>query len=309
MGGLELVLNSPMREQESAAEARAVARFQEELAQEELAQEPQPEPQLQPQLVAELQLGLSYELGLSHLMANAPGSTDSQFCELRRENFDSDATVDVDGVNPLSSAGTPGQSPFHPKGCDWVTYASPHFDSRHELVQSMKLESLQDKARLSLHLDVPERVGGEELGAITRSEQPANCLSKAPGSAPANMSNEDGIHTSGGDPAFGTSHSAIFGAARPTSYSFWQGFRRSRVTVEAVRAPRTRVNTRCLSIGCPKTYTEYKLRLELRNPEEYSALVMPDPFCRYTIATRYRQVRDIHRQLSRIIPVSSHSTR
>ena len=38
-----------------------------------------------------------------------------------------------------------GRSPIAPfnaaalesNGCDWVTYASPQFDSRHELVQSM----------------------------------------------------------------------------------------------------------------------------------------------------------------------------
>ena len=240
-------------------------------------------------------------------MTVAPGSDSSQFSELNRDSFVSDAGVDVQGVSSFSSTGScqPPITSFNSKGCDWVTYVSPHFDSRHELVQSMNLESLQDQARLSLHLDVPERVGAEA------SEQSVNCVSKAPGSAPANMSVEHDSHATGGDPAFGTSAQTIFGSTVPLATARNLHFPRpsrgdswSRVTVEAACAPRTRINTRCFSIGCPKTYTEYKLRLEVREPEQRSALVAPDPFCEYIISTRYRQVRQIHKQLSRIIPVS-----
>jgi hypothetical protein len=362
---LQLVLDTPTREMEAAAEAQAEARFREELAQDELlalvksvrsarpelgikklaselkkanprlrtsfgakevraavavldalppspappspepplflaADEPEPQPEPLASPPPPPPVGVSYEV--AGPLATAAGSdTSSQFSELHRDSFaesDADAAIGFGGEDPSSSSASfssTGRSPIAPfnpaalesSGCDWVTYASPHFDSRHELVQSMTRESLQDQARLSLHLDVPERAGS----GGSEQQPPPPALSSlgskaAPGSAPANMSTEGKADATGGDPAFATATAGsgnggapagrtIFGTAAPRTaqLSSSSAFGRmpkkissaataaaakarsgswSRVTVESVRAPRTRANPRCMSIGTAK---------------------------------------------------------
>ena len=175
---------------------------------------------------------------------------------------------------------------------DWVTYASPHFDSRHSLLREMRRQSLQESARQTLHLEMPEEVQGAQAGS-------------APGSAPANMSSDgaDG----GGDPAFGGAsaqpqqrssmvvRSAGLGAPRKPLRTSW-----SRVTVEPVRTPQVRMRSMC-PLGRPKSWTEYSLRMEVRPPAARGQPA-PEPFAVWTVHTRYRQVRKIHAQLSRLVP-------
>ena len=288
------------------------------------------EPEPQPERILSPPVGVSYEVPAMLAIATAESFDPSDFCELRRASLAYEpepaaggGAVSKDGSfssnGSSSGAGSFSHSPVAPfnpagleaSGCDWVTYASPHFDSRHELVQSMNRESLQDQARLSLHLDVPKRlVSGGSSGAAEQSQ-----YAKAPGSAPANMSTEEG-GVGGGDPAFGGGGVTIFGTAAPSKTASsssrklsmpGRGGSWSRVTVESARAPRTRVNPRCLSIGCAKTYTEYQLRLEVRDPEQRGASsaapeLQPMPFAKYVIATRYRQVRAIHEKLSKVVP-------
>ena len=105
---------------------------------------------------------------------------------------------------------------FAEVGCDWVTHASSHFDSRHELIRDMNKRERTSEAHQTLHLDSSY----EASGLLSRPDSGKASDQRAPQSAPALYSAEEQNTGIGGDPAFATVPTSVLRNRSSNGFDF-----------------------------------------------------------------------------------------